>query len=89
MKNMLSDTVIAQLDYLQMQLEFAEEVKQYAIDSFEMECCQCTEPEWCPDENQWEPGHMCKFCNDLAEESIPVLKGNDSELCVKQDDLPF
>ena len=94
MKNMLTDDVIAQLNYLQMHLEFAEEAKQDAINDLEMESCQCTEPEFMPDENQWEPGHMCKFCYDLAEESEPmdiIWNGNASELCVnnEEDDLPF
>ena len=91
MKNMLTDAVIAELNYLQMHLEFAEEVKQDAMNNLEMESCQCTEPEWCPDENQWEPAHTCKRCIDLAEEGDIIWNGNRTELCVnnKEDDLPF
>ena len=90
MKNMLTDAVIQQLNQLQMDLEDIEAAKA----DLEWEGCECTEPEFLPDENQWEPGHMCKFCFDLAEESEPmdiIWNGNASELCVnnKEDDLPF
>jgi hypothetical protein len=93
MKNMLTDAVIQQLELLPFHLESHEEWLEEVKNDLEWEGCECTEPEFLPDENQWEPGHMCKFCYNLASESDPIWNGNASELCVNQtdieDDLPF
>ena len=29
--------------------------------------CKCSSPEFCPDENQWEPGHQCDDCREAEE----------------------
>lgn len=82
MKNMLTDAVIAELNHLQMHLECAEDAQK----DLELEGCECTEPEFCPDENQWEPAHICSRCQE-----DPIWNGKASELLVnqKEDDLPF
>ena len=46
--------------------------------------CQCIEPEFLHDENQWEPGYTCKQCQELEGEFYKARVVD-----VDNDDLPF
>lgn len=60
--------------------------------------CSCTAAQWCPDENQMEPGHTCAECQ--KEEYRATSHSDDVEYIywsyqIKRprytidDDLPF
>lgn len=57
--------------------------------------CNCTPAYYCPDENQWEPPHMCDYCEEYEHAvydesgvypSVPVVQVSDED---EIDDLPF
>ena len=55
--------------------------------------CKCSSPEFCPDENQWEPSHQCEECHNLEQMEWNGLVSRYYNPLLKQhiieDDLPF
>lgn len=65
--------------------------------------CQCTQPIFLHDENQWEPGWKCDYCVELDRRVEDFAKGRKveylslmdlynglvSKLNQRDDDLPF
>ena len=63
-----------------------------------MSNCQCTAAYYCPDENQYEPGHTCEECkqqefvnNHLVDENINNNRMPLAPLLIElePDGLPF
>ena len=53
--------------------------------------CQCYPAEWCPDENQMEPGYTCSYCQRQEHEHMESLNREQPTVLMvsEDDDLPF